>query len=84
MSDYVQNPNTGVIFRNDNKTGNQPDYRGKGADAQGNPVEIALWVKESKAGVKYFTYKISEPFVPTKQAEAPATPESIPNDDLPF
>ena len=48
--------NTGAIFKNDKKQGNQPDYRGK-VNVNGKEMEIALWLKESSKGLKYFLPK---------------------------
>jgi len=38
--------NTGAIFKNDKKQGNQPDYRGKG-NFHGLEFDMSLWFKES-------------------------------------
>ena len=45
-----------TLFKNDKK-GNQkrPDYRGDGADLEGNPIEIACWIKEGKNGGKFMS-----------------------------
>ena len=53
--------NTGAIFKNDKKQGNQPDYRGK-VNVNGKEMEIALWLKESSKGLKYFSCSFSEPY----------------------
>ena len=55
--------NTGAIFKNDNKTAdNHPDYKGK-VNVNGKEMEIALWMKTSAKGVKFFSVSFSEPFV---------------------
>ena len=55
--------NTGAIFKNNNKTKDtQPDYRGK-VNVEGKELEISLWLKESKQGVKYFSASFQEPYV---------------------
>lgn len=57
-----QKNNTGAIFKNDyKKTETQPDYKGK-AMVDGKKKELALWLNESKEGVKYFSVKFSEPY----------------------
>lgn len=73
--------NTGAIFKNDKKQGNQPDYRGK-VNVNGKEMEIALWLKESSKGTKYFSCSFSEP----RNNEAPkqVNTQIIENDDLPF
>jgi uncharacterized protein (DUF736 family) len=54
--------NSGVAFKNDKKTTEkQPDYKGK-AVVDGVEKEIAIWVRESKTGTKYFSLMFSEPF----------------------
>ena len=48
--------NTGAIFKNDKKTNEkQPDYKGK-VNVNGKDMEIALWLKESSKGIKYFCF----------------------------
>ena len=55
--------NSGAIFKNDKKTKDtQPDYRGK-VNVEGKELEISLWLKESKSGVKYFSASFQEPWV---------------------
>ena len=55
--------NTGAIFRNDKKTNEkQPDYKGK-VNVNGKEMEIALWLKESSKGIKYFSCSFSEPYL---------------------
>jgi uncharacterized protein (DUF736 family) len=74
--------NSGAIFKNDKKTKEtHPDYRGK-VMVNGKEMEVALWVKESAKGLKYFSAAFSEPYVPT---EAPRIQvQQIDEDDLPF
>ena len=63
-----QKNNTGAIFKNDyKKTDSHPDYKGK-ALIDGVEKEVALWLNESKSGVKYFSAKFSKPY----QAEVEA------------
>ena len=79
--------NTGAIFKNDKKTAeNHPEYKGK-INVEGKDFDVALWLKESKAGMKYFSVSISEPYV--QNNVAPAQRERRPigdsvDDDLPF
>ena len=57
-----QKNNTGAIFKNNyKKTETQPDYKGK-ALIDGVEKEVALWVNESKNGVKYFSAAFSKPY----------------------
>jgi uncharacterized protein (DUF736 family) len=80
MSNY-DNTNTGAIFKNEQKTGSQPDYRGT-INVDGVDKQIALWVKDSKAGKKFFSVQISEPYQP--QAQAAQAQQQEKQDDLPF
>jgi hypothetical protein len=82
MSDYQQKPGSGVIFKNEKAEGQQPLYKGKGLDLEGNEIEIALWVKESKGGNKYFSFRIQYP-KPKDQPKAAPQPKQD-DDDLPF
>lgn len=72
--------NTGAIFKNDKRTSeNQPHYKGK-VMVNNEEMEVALWLKESKAGTKYFSASFSEPYV--KPEARVVTDEQ--DDDLPF
>lgn len=73
--------NTGAIFKNDKKQGNQPDYRGK-VNVNGKEMEIALWLKESSKGTKYFSCSFSEPYV--NESSKQVHTQIIEKDDLPF
>ena len=53
--------NTGAIFKNENSTGNQPQWKGK-IDVNGKEMEIALWQRTSQNGVNYLSAKVSEPY----------------------
>jgi len=75
--------NTGAIFKNDKKTAEtQPDYKGK-VNVNGADMEVALWLKESKTGMKYFSATFQEPYV-KPALSAPAVPFPLEDDDLPF
>ena len=49
----------------------------------GQMKDMAMWLNESKSGVKYFSVKFSEPY---QEAEAPkqSIPQDLPASDLPF
>jgi len=74
--------NSGAIFKNTNKKAEtHPDYKGK-VKVNNKEMEIALWVKQSKDGITYFSASFNEPYV---KQEAPTQPlPPIVNDDLPF
>ena len=72
--------NTGAIFKNDKKTAEtHPDYKGK-VNVNGKEMEVALWLKTSQAGMKYFSATFQEPYVKPAAAE----PFKLEDDDLPF
>ena len=81
--------NTGAIFKNDNKKAeNHPDYKGK-VNVNGKEMEIALWMKTSAKGVKFFSVSFSEPFVKSEPQingtlKQPSYVSLDANDDLPF
>lgn len=74
--------NSGAIFKNDKKTSEKaPDYNGK-IVVDGKEKQIALWLKTSDKGTKYFSVAISEPY--KKDAVSEAKGVSQPDNDLPF
>lgn len=74
--------NSGAIFKNDKKTSKKsPDYNGK-IVVDGKEKQIALWLKTSDKGVKYFSVAISEPY--KKDAVSEVKGVSQPDNDLPF
>ena len=88
--------NTGAIFKNDNKKAeNHPDYKGK-VNVNGKEMEVALWMKTSAKGVKFFSVSFSEPFVKIEPQiknnepqingtlKQPSYVNLDANDDLPF
>jgi uncharacterized protein (DUF736 family) len=84
MSNYETKPNTGSIFKNDKKESDKhPDYRGK-INVDGKEKEIALWVKESAKGLKYFSVSISEPYVKPQGTPTMSSSTANESQDLPF
>jgi len=80
--------NTGAIFKNENKKAeNHPDYKGK-VNVNGKEMEVALWLKTSAKGLKFFSASFSEPYIkiePQIQNNEPQIKEyGDANDDLPF
>lgn len=87
MADFEMKDGDMAIFKNkDKKEPKHPDYKGK-MMVNGEVLDIALWVKESKKGEKYFSGKHSKPF--KKQEEQtekpqPAKNQEVESDSLPF
>ena len=73
---YEQKDGDIIIFKNEEATGNQPPYTGKGL-FNGEVIKIALWVKEGKKG-KFFAGRIQS------EQEKPAEQPTEMGDDLPF
>jgi len=55
--------NSGVLFTNQKKADNQPDWKGK-VNVNGKDMEVAGWVKEGKNG-KYISLSFKEPYKKT-------------------
>jgi uncharacterized protein (DUF736 family) len=81
MSKYEQKNGDVAIFKNSDKSGQQPDYRGNLTTPSGEKLEIALWISESEKGTKYFSGKVQEPY---KKEETQPTEKDEVADDLPF
>jgi len=81
MSDYKEE-DTFVLFKNDKKSDNQPDYKGNLTWGDGTKKDIAVWIRTSKKGTKFMSGKISEPWQKEQQAtEVIAEPL---DDEIPF
>ena len=74
---FVQKPGGFALFRNARKKEGDrlPDYQGEGLDIDGNPIEVAAWVKEGAKG-KFLSCAI-KPKTAT-QPPAKASDDSIP------
>jgi uncharacterized protein (DUF736 family) len=78
------NEKRGSLFRNDRKDkDSQPDYNGT-CQIEGVEYYMNAWVKESKAGKKYFSFSFK-----AKDAPVPALNKSVAitddiDDELPF
>ena len=68
---FQQKPNFFSLFKNDTKTGKQPDYRGTIGLPDGTQMEIAAWLRKDKNGNTYMSGQMSEP----RQARDHAEPE---------
>ena len=53
--------NTGVLFKNDSQNERAPSYKGK-INVDGKEYELAAWIRDSKAGTKFMSLKVQEPF----------------------
>lgn len=76
-------PNSGSLFKNDRKTKDtHPDYTGSG-NFDGKDVWISAWVKETKAGKKFFSLSWKEKEAVTGEKQAP-TAQNVMDDEVPF
>jgi len=73
--DYKMKEGQIMIFKNEKKEGNQPDYTGKAM--LGEEMTISLWVNESKTGKKYKAGQIQPKGIFIKN-------DSKTDDNLPF
>lgn len=74
---YEQKDGDIIIFKNEEATGNQPTYTGKGL-FNGEVIKIALWVKKGKKGKFFFAGRIQS------EQDKPAEQTTQTGDDLPF
>jgi uncharacterized protein (DUF736 family) len=73
---------TFVLFKNDKKADNHPDYTGKLTWSDGTKKDIAVWIKTAKSGKKFMSGVINEPYVPNS---APSNAGSdLDNSEIPF
>jgi len=92
MSDYTPKPGTFTLFKNEYKEKEtQPDYKGDGADIDGNPLEIAGWDKKTRKGKEFISLKIQEPRDKSGDPTSGLAPKQVPthstdflDDDVPF
>lgn len=77
------NTNRGFLFRNEKRTSEKaPEYEGK-IDINGKEYRLAAWIKESKAGKKFFSLSIASPALAPKKEEKPVQPlETTMMDDI--
>lgn len=77
---YQRKP--GEFSMNKNDKGDnpkRPDYRGEGLDLNGNPVEIAGWIKDGPKG-KWMACTMK----PHRDAQPQAQKQAPPDDDIQF
>ena len=77
------NTNRGVLFRNEsaNDENKQPYMTGK-LNVEGKELQIAGWMKESKAGRKFLSLKVQEPR--PQEVKAANDSNTSTTDDIPF
>ena len=85
---YETKDNSGALFKNERKEKEtQPDYTGT-VKVNGTDLQIAAWLKKSKAGKPYMSLAFSPPY--KKDAVKVAGDDDVPkgkpalDDDIPF
>jgi uncharacterized protein (DUF736 family) len=64
-----QRDNSGALFKNEKKSSDKaPDYRGE-VMVNGQKMEIAGWIKKSKAGKMYMSLAFKPPYQAQQQSE---------------
>ena len=77
---YEQKPGDFTLNKNDFKTEDRhPDYKGRGLDLKGNPIEVAAWLKTGPKG-KFMSCRLSTPRADESKPAKPKEEDS----DLPF
>jgi len=79
---YEQKPGDIIVFKNKDKQGNQPDYRGNGLDLDGKKIELSLWIKDGAKG-KFFAGQIKPEYKPDEKPDEPSELNQS-SDGLPF
>jgi uncharacterized protein (DUF736 family) len=59
MQQQYNNDNSGVLFKNESENEKAPKWKGK-INVDGKDYRLAAWVRESKAGTKFISLKVSE------------------------
>jgi uncharacterized protein (DUF736 family) len=85
MSDQqYDNEKRGSLFRNDRKDkDSQPDYNGT-CQIEGVEYYMNAWVKESKAGKKYFSFSFKAKEAPVQSANTLVIDNNDEDSFLPF
>ena len=82
MTTERQYDNTGILFRNEDKTGErEPDYRGR-ATIDGREFQLAGWIKTGKRG-KFLTIAV-KPKEPTDEKKPKPSMADEMSDEIPF
>ena len=82
MTDY-DDTSRGVLFKNNRKsTENHPDYTGK-LNVEGTERYLSAWIKESKAGNKFFSMSLGKPVAEVQEkSSSPAKTADFVDDDV--
>jgi uncharacterized protein (DUF736 family) len=83
MDKKYDSTNRGFLFRAEERRNDRsPEYTGT-LNIMGKEYRLSAWIKESKAGKKYFSLSVVSPALTPKKVEKPAEPlETTMMDDL--
>lgn len=79
-------PGQFALFKNDKgENDKRPDYRGDGQDLDGNPIEVAAWLRKGNKGT-FMSCSFKRKEAKGVERSAPKTkgPASEMDDDIPF
>lgn len=87
MDKKFDKTNKGFLFKDEKRKNERaPEYTGT-INVGGKDYRLSAWIKESKAGKKYFSLSVTSPALTPKKEEKPAEPletTMFEGDDLPF
>lgn len=84
MSDGKQYDNSGMLFRNNEKSGERDrDYKGE-ATIGGAAYWVSGWIKEAKNGSKFLTFSFKAQDAPKDAANNKQASKPDFNDEVPF
>lgn len=83
MDKKFDNTNKGFLFKDERRTNERaPEYTGT-INILGKEYRLSAWIKQSKAGKKFFSLAVTSPNLAPKKQEKPAEPlETTMMDDL--
>lgn len=76
--------NTAVLFKNDKKADNHPDYKGSITLEDGTKKDLAMWIKTSKKGTKFMSGRISKPWKKEETQQQAPQQDAAMDSDVPF
>ena len=83
MEKKYDNTNRGTLFRDENRRNDRsPEYTGT-INIAGKDYKLSAWIKESKAGKKFFSLAVTAPMPKKEEPEKPFEADLI-DEDLPF
>lgn len=84
MEKKYDNTNKGVLFRDENRRNDRsPEYTGT-INILGKEYKLSAWIRESKAGKKFFSLAINSPQMKKKEEPAQPFEADMLDEELPF